>query len=169
MQEEDAGTPVLRPVTLDELQAAVGSEVGVSPWRAVTQHMIDLFADATDDHQFIHVDPARAAAETPFGGTIAHGFLSLSLLSAMTFETIPPVEGGRIGINYGFDAIRFIAPVRTGARIRARFTLAEVRIRPSGLIHITHDVTIDIENAPRPALTAKWLTLSALPGRIPMG
>lgn len=166
---EDEPRPALRPITLEEMTAAVGTEIGVSPWREVTQRMIDLFADATDDHQFIHVDPVRAAAETPFGGTIAHGFLSLSLLSAMTFETIPPIEGGRIGINYGFDSIRFIAPVRTGARVRARFKLAEAKVRPSGLAQITHDVTIEIEGGARPALTAKWLTLSAPPGRIPMG
>jgi acyl dehydratase len=159
----------LEPVPLDRLAAAVGNEVGVSPWREVTQRMIDLFADATDDHQFIHVDPVRAAAETPFGGTIAHGFLSLSLLSAMTFETIPPIEGGRIGINYGFDALRFIAPVKVGARIRTRFRLAEAKVRPSGIVHLTHDVTIEIEGSTRPALTAKWLTLSAPPGRIPIG
>jgi acyl dehydratase len=167
--EEKSEDPALRPITLEEMTAAVGTEIGVSPWREVTQRMIDLFADATDDHQFIHVDPARAAVETPFGGTIAHGFLSLSLLSAMTFETVPPVEGGRIGINYGFEQIRFIAPVKTGARIRARFRLAEAKIRPSGIVHITHDVTIEIEGNVRPALTAKWLTLSAPPGRIPMG
>ena len=88
--------------------------------------MIDQFADATDDHQFIHVDPERAAAETPFGGTIAHGFLSLSLLSAMTFETVPPLEGAGMGINHGFDTVRFVAPVKTGASIRARFFLADV-------------------------------------------
>ncbi len=161
----EAGSPEgtsrvrLEPVTLDELQAAVGKEVGVSPWRAVTQAMIDTFADATDDHQFIHVNPERAAAETPFGGTIAHGFLSLSLLSAMFFESIRPLEGDGMGINYGFDRLRFAAPVKSGARIRARFTLAELKVRPSGWVNITHDVTVEIENSIKPALTARWLTL----------
>lgn len=150
----------MQPISLDRLVGSVGQEVGVSPWRTVTQRMIDQFADATDDHQFIHCDPARAAAEAPFGGTIAHGFLTLSLLSAMTFETVPSVEGSEMGINHGFDAIRFIAPVKTGARIRARFKLADVKVRPSGWIQITNDVTIEIEDQVKPALTARWLTLT---------
>ena len=95
------GSERLKPITVDELVAGVGSEL-VSPWRTVTQQMIDLFADATDDHQFIHCDPERAAAETPFGGTIAHGFLTLSLLSAMAYETVPPLDGAGMGINLGF-------------------------------------------------------------------
>ena len=97
----------MESVTLEHLQNSVGKEIGLSPWREVTQTMIDLFADATDDHQFIHCDPERAARETPFGGTIAHGFLTLSLLSTMTYETLPPLEGGGMAINQGFDSIRF--------------------------------------------------------------
>jgi acyl dehydratase len=150
----------MKPITLDQLLASVGKEVGVSPWRAVTQTMIDQFADATDDHQFIHCDPERAAKETPFGGTIAHGFLLLSLLSAMTFETLPPLEKGKMGVNHGFEQIRFLAPVKTGSRIRAKFVLAEVKARPSGWVQATHDVTIEIEGAKKPALTARWLTLT---------
>ncbi|MBL8581855.1 MAG: MaoC family dehydratase [Rhizobiaceae bacterium] len=149
------------PITKEQLLAGVGTEVGVSPWRVVTQRMIDQFADATDDHQFIHVDPSRAAAESPFGGTIAHGFLLLSLLSAMTFETVPTVLGGGPGINHGFDQIRFQSPVKTGSRIRARFFLFHVKVRPSGWIEITHDVTVEIENQLKPALTARWITLIA--------
>ena len=122
--------------------------------------MIDHFADATDDHQFIHCDPERAAAETPFGGTIAHGFLTLSLLSAMSYETLPPLEGADMGINQGFDTVRFVAPVKTGARIRTRFVLADVKVRPSGWVEIAHDVTIEIEGSKKPALTARWLTLT---------
>jgi acyl dehydratase len=150
----------MQPISLETLTASVGSEVGVSPWRAVTQHMIDLFADATDDHQFIHCDPERAARETPFGGTIAHGFLSLSLLSAMTFETLPPLEKGKMGVNHGFDQVRFLAPVKTGSRIRARFVLAEVKARPSRWVLVAHVVTIEIEGSVKPALTARWLTLT---------
>ena len=116
----------MKTITLDELKALAGQESGLSPWREVTQTMIDQFADATDDHQFIHCDPARAQAETPFGGTIAHGFLTLSLLSAFAFETAPRLQGADIGINYGFDQVRFVAPVKTGSRIRARFVLADV-------------------------------------------
>ena len=137
----------------------VGKVVGLSSWRVVSQEMIDKFADATDDHQFVHTDPERAAAETPYGGTIAHGFLSLSLLSAMTFEAVPSLEGMALGVNFGFERLRFVAPVRSGARIRARFVLAHFRLRPSGIAEINHDVTIEIENSPRPALTAHWLTL----------
>ena len=150
----------MKTTTLDEVQAAIGKEVGLSPWRTVTQSMIDGFADATDDHQFIHCDPERAARETPFGGTIAHGFLTLSLLSAMAFETVPRLEGAEMGIHQGFDSVRFVAPVKTGARIRTRFVLATVKARPSGWIEIAHDVTIEIEDSPKPALTARWLTLA---------
>lgn len=152
----------LPPVSLDTLRAAKGTETGVSPWRTVTQEMIDLFARATDDHQFIHVDPERAARETPFGGTIAHGFLSLSLLSTLTYETIPPLEGASMSINYGFDSIRFVAPVKSGARIRARFFLADVNVRPSGWVQVAYDVTIELEGSKKPALTARWLTLTVL-------
>jgi acyl dehydratase len=150
----------MTPITLEKLLGSVGKEVGLSPWRVVSQTMIDQFADATDDHQFIHCDPERAARETPFGGTIAHGFLLLSLLSAMTFETLPPLENGKMGVNHGFDQIRFLAPVKTGSRIRARFVLADVKARPSGWVQVTHDVTLEIEGAKKPALTARWLTLT---------
>lgn len=150
----------MQPISLDKLVASAGQEVGVSPWRAVTQTMIDQFADATDDHQFIHCDPERAARETPYGGTIAHGFLLLSLLSAMTFETMPPVEGGTMGVNHGFDEVRFKSPVKTGSRIRARFKLASVKVRPSGWVQTAHDVTLEIEGEKTPALTARWLTLT---------
>ena len=150
----------LKPVSIEQLLAGTGKETGVSPWREVTQHMIDQFADATDDHQFIHCDPERAARETPFGGAIAHGFLTLSLLSAMAYETIPPIEGGGIGVNQGFDSIRFVTPVKAGSRIRARFLLVDVKVRPSGWIQVTHDVTIEIEKIVKPALAARWLTLT---------
>ncbi|WP_306785596.1 MaoC family dehydratase [Chelativorans sp. ZYF759] len=153
---------LLKPVSIETMMSSIGEEVGVSPWREVTQEMIDKFADATDDHQFIHVDPVRAAAETPFGGTIAHGFLSLSLLSAMAYETVPPLEGAEMGINYGFDRLRFVSPVRCGARVRARFTLVSANVRPSGWVQIQHDVTIEIEGERKPAITAQWLTLAVL-------
>ncbi len=150
----------MTPITIEQLLAGVGHETGTSPWRAVTQAMIDTFADATDDHQFIHCDPERAARETPFGGTIAHGFLTLSLLSTMAYETIPPLEGADMGINQGFESVKFVAPVRSGARIRTRFVLAQARVRPSGWVEVAHDVTIEIEGSKKPALTARWLTLT---------
>ena len=156
----------MEPISLTELQANVGNEVGVSPWRTVSQKIIDAFAAATDDHQFIHVDPERAG-RTAFGGTIAHGFLVLSLLSAMTYETLPPLEGEGIGVNYGFDRIRFMAPVKSGARIRARFFLVEVNVRPSGVVQMVYDVTIEVENTVKPALTARWLTLTMPRGNAP--
>lgn len=156
----------LEPVALEEAMQAVGTEIGVSPWRVVSQEMIDKFADATDDHQFIHVDPVRAAAETPFGGTIAHGFLSLSLLSTLAYETVRPIKSADMGVNYGFDTVRFPAPVKAGSRVRARFVLAELTARPSGWIHVNYDVTIEIEGSRKPALTARWLTLAVVePGQ----
>src|SRR3954453_7090888 len=122
----------VEPISLDVLVASVGKEVGVSPWRVVSQTMIDQFADATDDHQFIHCDPERAARETPFGGTIAHGFLLLSLLSAMTFETLPPLERSGMGIILGSDNVTLSARRKAVAGIRSRFVLAEANARPSG-------------------------------------
>lgn len=155
----------MEKISLEKALASVGTEVGLSPWRVVSQEIIDKFADATDDHQFIHVDPERAARETPFGGTIAHGFLLLSLLSAMTFETLPSIEGTSMGVNHGFDKVRFMAPVKSGARIRARFILAEAVARPSGWVQTAYDVTIEIENSAKPALTARWLTLTMVERR----
>ena len=105
-------------VTVDDIPASIGKEVGVSNWRTVTQEMINQFADATDDHQWIHVDEKRAK-ETPFGGTIAHGFLTLSLLSTLAYEALPELEGTTMGINYGFDKVRLMSPVKTGAKVRA--------------------------------------------------
>jgi acyl dehydratase len=150
------------PVTVDAMVRLVGKEVGVSPWRTVSQEMIDRFADATDDHQFIHVDPERARAETPYGGTIAHGFLLLSLLSPMTYETLPPLEGAGMAINHGFDKIRFTSPVRSGARVRTRFVLAEMNARPSGMVQIGYDVTMEIESSLKPALTARWQMIAVM-------
>ncbi len=152
----------MEPLPLDKLEDAVGTEIGVSEWRVVSQEMIDKFADATDDHQFIHVDPERARKETSFGGTIAHGFLTLSLLSTLAYEVLPPVEGATMGINYGFDKIRFAQPVKSGARIRARFVLAKVKIRPSGFVESAYDVTMEIENSAKPAFVARWLTVAVL-------
>lgn len=148
-------------ISLDQLREYVGKEIGCSEWRVVTQDMIDKFADATDDHQFIHVDPVKAA-ETPFGGTIAHGFLTLSLLSTLAFEALPMIEGATMGINYGFEKIRFMSPVKSGSRVRARFKLADADIRPSGRVVNHYDVTLEVENMMKPALTATWLTIAVV-------
>ena len=136
----------------------VGKEIGVSPWLKVDQAMIDAFADITEDHQFIHVDPERAKAETPFGTTIAHGFLVLSLLSKMFYDAVPKVEGAAMGLNYGFDKIRFLNPVLCNTRIRGRFTLAEAEQRAAGEFTFRYTVVVEIEGAHKPALAAEWLT-----------
>ncbi len=157
--EPDTGPHAQREISLGEVMSLVGQEIGVSEWITVSQDTIDGFADATDDHQFIHTDPERAAAETPFGGTIAHGFLSLSLLSAMNYNGLPKVREQTMGINYGFDKVRFLAPVKAGARVRGRFVLEEARFRGGGMLMVTYDVSVEIENERKPALTAKWLTI----------
>jgi acyl dehydratase len=149
----------MREISLTEVEGLVGTEVGVSEWITVDQPMIDLFANATHDHQFIHVDPERATAESPFGGTIAHGFLTLSLLSAMNFDCVPRIREQTMGINYGFDRIRFMSPVKSGSRIRGHFTLAETRFRGAGMLMTTYDVSVEIENERKSALTAIWITI----------
>ena len=151
-----------RELSPDELEPLVGQEIGVTPWRAVTQADVDAFAAVTDDPQWIHVDPARAAAETPFGGAIAHGFLTLSLLSSFGREALPGIRGRRMGINYGFDRVRFLSPVRVGARLRARFTLAGLTRRSPSELQLRYGVTVEQEGGTKPALTADWLTLAVL-------
>ncbi len=142
----------------DELRARIGSEIGVSEWTPVTQDMIDRFADLTDDHQFIHVDPA-AAAQTPFGGTIAHGFLVLSLLAKLGKAAEFALEGVFMGVDYGFEKIRMIAPVKSGKRIRGRFVLKDVQERAPGQWLATLGVTVEIEGETKPAVIAEWLAL----------
>jgi len=143
---------------LDEIKARVGKEVGTSGWVLVDQERISAFAEATEDRQFIHVDP-QAAARTPFGGTIAHGFLTLSLLSRMAAEAILIADTTRMIVNYGLDRVRFLAPVRAGTRIRGRFTLDGVEEKAPGQILLRHVVTVEIEGEDKPALLAVWLTL----------
>ncbi len=144
--------------SLDEIRGRIGHEVGVSSWLLVDQARIDAFAEATEDRQFIHVDRA-AAAQGPFGGTIAHGFLSLSLLSRMGAEAMLLPEGLKIAVNYGFNRVRFLAPVRSGRRVRGRFTLDSVEEKAPGQILMRHAVTVEIEGEQKPALTAEWLGL----------
>lgn len=151
----------LPPVTLGDLKGAVGEEIGVSRWHDVTQDVINSFADATEDHNFIHVDPA-SAAKTQFKGTIAHGFFSLSMLSVFAYEALAPLEGRKMGVNHGFENIRFVSPVPVGSRIRGRFTLANLKIRPSGYVQMTYQATIDIENNQKPALVAEWHTIAVM-------
>ena len=143
-------------VTLAEVRELTKDEV-VSDWVLVDQAMIDRFAEATGDHQFIHVDPARAAM-TPFGGTIAHGFLLLSLLPRLQATMPrPPLEGVRMQVNYGFERVRFVTPVRSGSRVRAHSTLASVEQKRPGQLQQLAEVTLEIEGVEKPALTAAWL------------
>ena len=144
--------------SLDDIRARVGTEIGASGWILVDQQRIDQFAETTEDRQFIHVDPA-AAAQTPFGGTIAHGFLSLSLLSRMAADVMQVPDATKMAVNYGLDRVRFIAPVRSGSRVRGRFTLDAVEDKAPGQLLLRHTVTVEIESSGKPALTAQWLGL----------
>ena len=142
--------------TLTEIKSRIGTEIGVSGWILVDQARIDAFAEATEDRQFIHVD---VTAQTPFGGTIAHGFLSLSLLSRMGAEAMLIPQGVKMAVNYGLDRVRFLAPVRSGKRVRGRFILDSIEEKAPGQILMRHIVTVEIEGEDKPALTAVWLGL----------
>ena len=148
------------PITLEAYQALVGKEIGVSSWHLIDQPRIDTYADVIEDHQFIHVDPERAKKETVFGTTIAHGFLTMSLLSIMSYEVMPAVAGATMGVNYGFDKLRFISPVRPGKRVRGRFVLAEAKLRKPNELQTRTHVTVEIEDEDKPALVAEWLGLT---------
>ncbi len=145
-------------VTAEELKALVGSTVGVSDWLTVDQPMIDKFAEATGDHQFIHVDVEKAKL-TPFGGTIAHGFLSLSLMPALTQMTdMPRLDGVKMGVNYGGNKTRFLSPVRSGKRVRGHFKLLEIDEKRPGQWQQTIEYTLEIEGEDKPALIAEWIS-----------
>lgn len=144
--------------SLDEIRSKVGTEIGTSNWILVDQARIDAFAEVTEDQQFIHVDP-EAAAKTPFRGTIAHGFLTLSLLSRMAADVLLVPDTMRMAVNYGFDKVRFIAPVRSGKRVRGRFTLASVEEKNPNQWQFVHQVIVEIEGEDRPALKADWIGL----------
>ena len=146
-------------VERDEYIKMVGTEIGVSSWHLVDQKRIDAFADITEDHQFIHVDPGRAVRETPFGSTVAHGFLTVSLLSVFSYEALPKISGVTRGVNYGFDKLRFISPVRAGSRLRGRFTLMEAKPRGADALESRTSVSVEIEGGAKPALVADWIGL----------
>ncbi len=145
-------------VTIEELTRLVGSDVGVSRWFLIDQKRIDAFADSTEDWQFIHVDP-EAAKATPFGATIAHGFLTLSMLSAFAYDALPLVSGVAMGVNYGFEKVRFVSPVRAGSRIRGRFRQEALTLRSPREYQSRRTVTVEIEGEQKPALVADWLSL----------
>ncbi len=148
-------------IPMGDYRALLNGRELVSDWQTVDQTMIDTFADATRDHQFIHTDPERALAETPFGGTIAHGFLTLSLLSVLAFDALPGVHGTRMGVNYGFDKVRFMSPVKSGQRVRGKFTLVGLKARQVS-VQSSWAVIIEIENTVTPALEAHWITLAVI-------
>ena len=145
---------------LDTFKAREGQSHS-SDWFEVTQDQVNTFADVTLDHQFIHVDPERAKNESPFGGPIAHGFLTLSMLSHFGEQALPGFPQGVIGINYGFEKVRFLTPVRVGSKVRGTFTLASVTERKPGQLQLVQDVVVEIEGSDSPALIAQWLSLVA--------
>jgi len=148
-------TRLMKP---EDIKALVGQQVGTSEWVEVSQDRINKFAEATGDFQFIHVDP-EAAAKTPFGGTIAHGFLTLSLIPYLTAQSdCPRVADLKMAVNYGGNKTRFISPVRSGKRVRGLFKLAEVEEKRPGQWQQTMEITIEIEGEPKPALICEWVT-----------
>jgi len=140
---------------IEELKARVGQSLGTSQWRTIGQDRIDAFADVTEDHLFIHVDP-EAAKATPFGGTIAHGFLTLSMLSPLMTDVSPGVDV-KFSVNYGFDKVRFLSPVRSGKRIRGHFTLTALDEKRPGQWQQVVAVSVEIEGEDKPALLADWI------------
>ena len=148
-------------MSCDALVARIGTEVGVSDWFPIDQAKIDAFAALTHDHYFIHVDRVRAAT-TRFGGTIAHGFLTLSMLAPMAYQACPAVQGTKTAVNYGFDRLRFVAPVPAGSRIRGRFVLNRFEVQASSRWHAIYGVTVEIEGEAKPALVAQWVSAGFL-------
>ncbi len=148
----------VRSMTLDELKSYTGKEIGVSEWFTLDQEKINRFADVTEDHMFLHVNPEMAAA-TPFGGTIAHGLFTLSMVPVMAYQAMPGVSGTKMGVNYGYNKVRFMAPVKSGKRIRGRFVVKGVEPQDGGRMQILQDVTVEIEGESKPALAAEWITM----------
>lgn len=145
-------------VNATDVSGWVGKETGVSDWVLIDQARIDTFADVTEDHQFIHINP-EAAAKTPFGGTIAHGFLTLSMLSKLAEGTVLVLDGVKMGVNYGFEKVRLMSPVRAGKRIRGRFVLMEADERAPGRWQFKYNAKVEIEGEDKPALVAEWVTM----------
>ena len=145
-------------ITPDKIAEFVGKETGVSDWIVIDQERINQFADVTGDHQFIHVNP-EAAAQTPFGTTIAHGFLTLSMLSKLAADSVLIFENVKMGVNYGFEKVRFVNPVKSGKKIRGRFTLMSADTKIPGQWTLKYAVKVEIEDETKPALVAEWLTM----------
>ena len=144
-------------MTPQEVKAQVGQNVGTSEWVVMSQERINQFAEATGDHQFIHLDEEKAKL-TPFGGTIAHGFLTLSMIPYLSANSdLPKVDGVKMGVNYGGNKTRFISPVRSGKRIRGHWKLLELVEKRPGQWQQTHEITIEIEGEDKPALITEWI------------
>lgn len=148
----------MKTVAASELQGLIGTEIGTSDWLVVDQDRINVFADVTEDHQFIHINEEQAK-KTPFGGTIAHGFLTLSLLSKFSEGSGLVIEGVQMGVNYGFEKVRFLAPVPSGSKVRGKFVLKNAIEKKTGQHLLTYEVTVEIEGADKPALIADWLAM----------
>ena len=146
----------MKTIKAEDLPAAVGTDLGTSDWITIEQDRVNVFADITEDHQFIHIDPERAK-ETPFGGPIAHGFLTLSLLSKFSEQGGMVIEGVNMGVNYGFEKVRFLAPVKVGKRVRGHFKLKSSEEKRPGQFLFTYEVTVEIEGEDKPALIADWM------------
>lgn len=153
-----------KSLSIDEYKALAGQELGVSDWFLIDQARIDTFADVTEDHQFIHVDPDRAGAETPFGATIAHGFLTLSLLSYLNVQVLPDLKGRAMTLNYGMNKVRFLNPVKVGSRVRSRVTLQSVAEKSPGQFLCQFEAVVEIEGDEKPALVAEKLALHIMGG-----
>ena len=151
-------SPFRRQISLADYERSVGRDIGSSRWFEIGQDRIDAFAKVTEDEQFIHVDPVRAK-ETMFGTTVAHGMLTLSMLSAMAYDALPALEGMTASVNYGFDRLRFVAPVPSGSRLRAVFTLTALDHVKAGRVMATLGVVVQIDGSDKPALTADWRVL----------
>ena len=148
----------MNPVKKEDLAQWIGKETGVSDWVTIDQERINQFADVTEDHQFIHINP-EAAKMTPFGGTIAHGFLTLSMLSKLAAGSVIVLHGIKMGVNYGFEKVRFINPVKSGKRIRGHFTLMSADEKSPGQVQFKYAVKVEIEGEEKPALMAEWLSM----------
>ena len=149
-------------ITIDELKAMTGREAGCSEWMTIDQNRINKFAEVTEDYQFIHIDPERAKAETPFGATIAHGFLTLSLLSYLNKDVLPDLKDKAMTFNYGLNKVRFLNPVKVGSRIRSRVELQSVLDKPGGRYLCQYQATVEIEGEETPALIAEQLAMHVI-------
>lgn len=153
----------MKIVEMSELSGLIGTVIGTSDWIVVDQDRINVFADVTEDHQFIHIDPVKAK-DSPFGGTIAHGFLTLSLLSKFAETGTVVIKGAVMGINYGLESVRFLNPVTSGSKVRGVFTLKGAFEKKPGQILLTYGVSVEIEGVEKPALVADWLGIQILEG-----